>query len=266
MSDLNTALRLAMEDHAGQTDKSGDPYLLHLLRVMLSQRTDAQRKAAVLHDWEEDAGGTAEKLRARGFDEETIADIEALTKRDGESREGAAHRAAARPVSLAVKIGDNKDNRNLDRLPTITEDDLKRHAQYERVREILSDACTQMLQAQPELAAELPLDGLLQPTRFDLPGYGEDHTIHVKRLTHGARAPFYVVVNEARALLCPGDGLWEFLPPRTEEGAIDAFFDRCSLPTLHAAAAAALMAVQTQRQLRQERFEQRQRALKQMTD
>jgi GTP diphosphokinase / guanosine-3',5'-bis(diphosphate) 3'-diphosphatase len=54
MSTLETAIALAAAAHAGQTDKAGQPYILHPLRVMLCMQTNAERMVAVLHDVVED--------------------------------------------------------------------------------------------------------------------------------------------------------------------------------------------------------------------
>ena len=51
---LNDAIVIAIKAHADQTDKAGQPYILHPLRVMLAQRTDEARIVAVLHDVVED--------------------------------------------------------------------------------------------------------------------------------------------------------------------------------------------------------------------
>ncbi|MBM3151882.1 MAG: hypothetical protein FJ189_01810 [Gammaproteobacteria bacterium] len=61
-------VEIALVAHSGQTDKAGAPYLLHPLRVMPAQETDAARIAGVLHDVVEDSDGrTLEPLRAEGF-------------------------------------------------------------------------------------------------------------------------------------------------------------------------------------------------------
>ena len=61
-------VEIALLAHSGQTDKAGAPYLLHPLRVMPAQETDAARIAGVLHNVVEVGNGrTLERLRAEGF-------------------------------------------------------------------------------------------------------------------------------------------------------------------------------------------------------
>jgi (p)ppGpp synthase/HD superfamily hydrolase len=50
MTDLTLAFRIACDDHAGQTDKAGGPYILHPLRVMQRFRDNTARIVSVLHD------------------------------------------------------------------------------------------------------------------------------------------------------------------------------------------------------------------------
>ncbi len=59
---LEDAIALAAKAHAGQTDKAGAPYVLHLLRVMQAQESTGARMAGVLHDLVEDTGYTFEDL------------------------------------------------------------------------------------------------------------------------------------------------------------------------------------------------------------
>ncbi len=99
MSTLERAIAIAAEAHAGQTDKAGERYILHPLRVMLAMETDVERIVAVLHDVVEDSGITLQDLRDEGFAEEAVAAIDALTKRDGELKLGAAARAKRNPLA-----------------------------------------------------------------------------------------------------------------------------------------------------------------------
>ncbi|SFD89637.1 HD domain-containing protein [Paracidovorax konjaci] len=137
MPTLERAIAIAAEAHAGQTDKAGQPYILHPLRVMLRLHGVHERIAAVLHDVVEDTPVTLDRLAREGFAPEVLAAVEALTKRPGESRTEAAHRAAAHPVARAVKLADNAENSDLSRIPEPTARDRERLEEYRQVREIL---------------------------------------------------------------------------------------------------------------------------------
>lgn len=63
MSDLAQALLIAIRVHATQVDKQGEPYLLHVLRVVESVQRSAQVVAA-LHDVIEDGGEEGRRLVA----------------------------------------------------------------------------------------------------------------------------------------------------------------------------------------------------------
>lgn len=56
MSDLAAALQIAIKVHADQRDKQGEPYLLHVLRVVEAV-SDEAKVVAALHDVAEDGGG-----------------------------------------------------------------------------------------------------------------------------------------------------------------------------------------------------------------
>ena len=47
MPTIEDAIRLALDKHHGQTDKSGAPYILHPLRVMAGMQTETERIVAV---------------------------------------------------------------------------------------------------------------------------------------------------------------------------------------------------------------------------
>jgi GTP diphosphokinase / guanosine-3',5'-bis(diphosphate) 3'-diphosphatase len=137
MATLERAIQIAAEAHAGQTDKGGEPYILHPLRVMLRVTTAEERIVGVLHDVIEDSEYTFEKLAREGFGEMIVNAVRALTKLPGESRLAAAQRAAANPLARIVKLADNSENMDLSRIPAPTETDLARLAEYEQVRQIL---------------------------------------------------------------------------------------------------------------------------------
>lgn len=137
MPTLEDAIRLAAAAHAGQTDKAGQPYILHPLKVMLRMETLAERMAAVLHDVVEDTAVTLEQLRVEGYPAEVVAAVDALTKRPGETRLIAAKRAAADPIARRVKLADNAENMDLSRIPNPTARDHERLQEYRVVRDLL---------------------------------------------------------------------------------------------------------------------------------
>src|SRR4051794_32968482 len=94
---LESAIAVAVEAHRGQMDKSGQPYILHPLRVMFRCETDAERTVAVLHDVVEDTSVTVDDLRRAGFGEDVLAALDCVTKREGEGYEAFVERAAANP-------------------------------------------------------------------------------------------------------------------------------------------------------------------------
>jgi GTP diphosphokinase / guanosine-3',5'-bis(diphosphate) 3'-diphosphatase len=137
MSTLERAIAIASGAHAGQVDKAGQPYILHPLRVMLRMTSAAERIVAVLHDVVEDSEVTLELLRAEGFSSEVISAVDALTKREGESRAEAAYRAKQDSIARMVKLADNAENMDLSRIAEPTERDFARLEEYKIVRSIL---------------------------------------------------------------------------------------------------------------------------------
>lgn len=137
MPTLERAIEIAASAHAGQQDKAGQPYILHPLKVMLRLTGTHERMAAVLHDVVEDTPVTLEQLRTEGFPAAVLAAIDALTKRNGETRLQAAARAATDPIALAVKLADNMENMDLSRIPNPTQKDFARLKEYEEVRALL---------------------------------------------------------------------------------------------------------------------------------
>jgi GTP diphosphokinase / guanosine-3',5'-bis(diphosphate) 3'-diphosphatase len=135
---LERALRLAVQAHAGQTDKAGAPYILHPLRVMLKLTSETEMITGVLHDVLEDSLWTEADLRREGFSEEILAALECLTRQTGETYDDFILRAAGNPLARKVKLADLEDNLNLGRLETITEPDRARLNRYEQAWKILA--------------------------------------------------------------------------------------------------------------------------------
>jgi hypothetical protein len=138
MSTLERAIALAATAHAGQTDKAGAPYILHVLRVMLRCETNEERMAAVMHDMVEDCGWTLDQLRAEGFPEAVVEGVDAVTRRDGETYDDFVLRAKLHPIGRRVKLADLADNSDLSRLPEVTPRDQARLEKYRRAMDALS--------------------------------------------------------------------------------------------------------------------------------
>ncbi len=142
---LARAIEIAAAAHATQVDKGGAPYVLHPLRMMMKQTTEAAMIAAVLHDVVEDTPWTQEKLRAEGFPQEVLEAVACLTKREGEDYAAFIARAGANPIARAVKLADLEDNMDLRRIPDPLQKDFDRLAKYRRSWETL-----QVLQARAQ--------------------------------------------------------------------------------------------------------------------
>jgi len=127
---LEDAIALAVEAHRGQREKAGQPYVLHVLRVMFRCETEVERIVAVLHDVVEDTGRSFDDLRKLGYTEEVLAALDCVTKRDGESYEQFVARAASNPVAKRVKIADLEDNMDVRRLIKLEAKDAERLAKY----------------------------------------------------------------------------------------------------------------------------------------
>lgn len=137
MSTIEKAIEIAAKAHAGDIDKGGSPYVFHPLRLMFAVKTPFQKMAAVLHDVVEDTSITLDDLRNEGFHPDVIEAIDALTKREGESRIEAAKRAAANPIARMVKLADVTDNMDLSRISEPTDKDFDRLKEYVGVKKLL---------------------------------------------------------------------------------------------------------------------------------
>ena len=138
MSTLERAIVIAANGHAGVTDKSGAPYILHPLRMMLRLSSPDERIVAVLHDVCEDCPGwTFDRLRKEGFPDHIIEALMSVTKRNGEDYEDFVRRAAANPIGRRVKLADMQDNSDLSRIAAPSERDLRRIEKYRRAIDLI---------------------------------------------------------------------------------------------------------------------------------
>ena len=133
------AVSLAARLHGAQTDKLGEPYLGHLVRVMLRLPTDAlddEKVAALLHDVIEDVPDGSRLLAEAGVPARVIGLVATLTRRDGEDYDAFIDRVAGTPARRVKRadVEDNSDPGRLARLPAETRERLlKKYARAIRV-------------------------------------------------------------------------------------------------------------------------------------
>lgn len=144
MNDLERAIAMATDTHAGQTDKAGATYIRHPLRVMAAMESEPARVVAVLHDVVEDGDRTLDELEA-AFDAEIRNAVDALTKRPEETDDYMrfVRRAAEHPIARRVKMADIEDNMDLTRLDTVNDAVIDNQAKYHRARTYLQAADTE---------------------------------------------------------------------------------------------------------------------------
>lgn len=117
---LEVAVELACRAHRGQQYPSaeGEPYILHLLRVMLAVDGFRAQAAAVLHDVLEDTQVTVDELGAAGLPIDVVDAVVALTHRPRQSYERYVEQVACNAIAREVKLADLADNlANNKRLP-----------------------------------------------------------------------------------------------------------------------------------------------------
>lgn len=107
---LDKAILLAVKYHSGQTDKQGEHYILHPLRVMLQETNAWSRMVAVLHDILEDTTCTEDILREEGIPEDVIENVKCLTRQKDEDYFSYINRVNQDFVCKRIKQKDIEDN------------------------------------------------------------------------------------------------------------------------------------------------------------
>ncbi|MBS1888641.1 MAG: alpha/beta fold hydrolase [Actinobacteria bacterium] len=133
---------MACEAHRGQVypTPQGEPYVLHLFRVMLAFEDAAARSVAVLHDILEDTPTTARDLVEAGMSPEIVDAVVALTRDPGETYASYIARVAANGLARRVKMADIADNLANNRRLPVTPEVSARVARYEAALDRLGGA------------------------------------------------------------------------------------------------------------------------------
>ena len=129
---LEDVIQVALTAHRGQTERNGDPYILHPLRLMVGFQDEHCRMAAILHDVVEDTEVTLQELIDKGLPELVAQAVELLTHQAEDSYDDYLARLAPNPIARKVKLADMSDNSNVHRLPKVLEKDCKRLNKYKK--------------------------------------------------------------------------------------------------------------------------------------
>lgn len=113
---LDDALALVVAKFRGITDKAGQPYVLHCMRVMLGVSGTLAQQVAVMHDLVEDTDITLDDLKALNFDEAVIAGLRLVTHVASDSYADYVAKIKSNDLARQVKIADLLDNYSLGRV------------------------------------------------------------------------------------------------------------------------------------------------------
>lgn len=146
--DVERATVLATWVHEGITDKGGDDYINHPLRVSSNVRGDTEKCIAILHDVVEDSEGykkiTLNDLTELGFNIYIVSGVDAVTRRiyeDGSKEDyfDFIRRLCKNDAGRSVKKSDIDDNMNEARLEYLSvKFRNKLETKYTKAREIIS--------------------------------------------------------------------------------------------------------------------------------
>lgn len=142
-NDLEHAIFVALDAHTGDTDKAGETYIRHPLRLMEQMDTRQERIVAVLHDVVEDSEYELDEIEER-FGKEVRTAVAALTKPDEEKSEEYytdeyIPNIAANSIAKKVKQADLKDNLDVTRLSKIDDDMCDNIHKYHKSLQNLKD-------------------------------------------------------------------------------------------------------------------------------
>ena len=142
-----TALTFAKKVYTGQIDKSGEPYIKSLLKMVDSLNDETTKTVALLHSIIENTDYTCDDLVVMSFSDEVMEAVECLTrhrdsgykpKNEDEDYRGYLNRISYNECATKVKLADLRHNMDLSRLPVITEKDKMRAERYKEAFMYLS--------------------------------------------------------------------------------------------------------------------------------
>ena len=139
---IEDALELAITNFRGLTDKDGEPYIMHCLRVMMGVSDLFAQQVAVMHDLVEDTDITLDDLRQRGFSEAVVTAVALVTHSPGVTYAEYVVALKSNELARQVKMSDLRDNAALNRVlyrKASLNSDLRRLQKYLLSYQFLSD-------------------------------------------------------------------------------------------------------------------------------
>lgn len=140
MLSTEIALEFTMDKHKEQVDKSGAPYIEHLIRVAGKVKQTDEKIVALLHDVVEDTDTTLSEIKSLGATEEIIEALDLLTHKKGSNYNDYIRSIAKNTLALTVKLADLADNTDPQRMEKLPYDlKQKLTKKYELALSILHD-------------------------------------------------------------------------------------------------------------------------------
>lgn len=143
---LNSAIKLAAIHHDGQYDRGGNPYILHVMKVMHYLKSDDEELncIAVLHDIVEDTDVTFKDLHDAGMTTRIVEAVYVLTKMRGQTAEEYLDLILGNRDAIRVKMCDLRHNMDIRRLKGVTEKDIQRLEKYSKMYTVLKEALAEI--------------------------------------------------------------------------------------------------------------------------
>ena len=145
---LESAIRLAAKVHRGQLDRTGKPYILHVMRVMMRGHDLEEQVLGALHDVLERSELTVDDLAAKNFPPRILKALQHISRDPDETYEAYIDRVIKDGLASRVKLHDLADKIDLLHVQSITVADMKRYNKqlvaYHRLKRLVAEARAQM--------------------------------------------------------------------------------------------------------------------------
>ncbi|MFW6247249.1 MAG: hypothetical protein ACOC22_03710 [bacterium] len=132
MATLSKAIAIAANGFLNKTDKAGEPYIMHCIRVMhrLYTNDNELKIIAILHDVVEDDVCSMQDLIDDGFSNRVIRTVSLLTHHKDMSYMDYIKQLSCNSDAVKVKLSDLKDNSDITRLKGLSKKDFDRMEKY----------------------------------------------------------------------------------------------------------------------------------------